>query len=213
MKISMINGSPKPGKSNSGAIIKIIRERIKDKHEVKIHNLGTNKFKNEILEEIISTEVIILVFPLYLDSIPANTLKMLIELGDIIKLKHKNDLIMYSVVHNGFLEGKQTSIAFEMIENFCGRSGIQFGGGIGQGASSGFYGAINSIVFKCIYNNFFGSLESLIKKIDLKQPFGIRYLSPHIPGFLFRIIGAQAFALRARKYGLSKNDIMKGTIT
>jgi len=209
MKINMINGSPKMSKSNSEAIINKINDRIKDKHEVKIYNFGLNRVENEILEEIISAEVIILVFPIYLDCIPASTLGMLIELGNFNKLKQKNDLIMYSIVHNGFLEGKQTGIAFEMIENFCECSGIQFGGGIGQGASSGFNGAINSIIFKCLYNNFFNSLELLIKKIDLKHPFGIKYLSPHIPGFLFKIIGAKVYTLRARKYGLTKKDIMK----
>jgi multimeric flavodoxin WrbA len=89
MKISIINGSQKTGQSNSGIILDWLNKRIKNDHEVKNYKLRMKLFTEEIYSEIISGDVIVLAFPLYRNSIPANTLKMLIELEKILKEKRQ----------------------------------------------------------------------------------------------------------------------------
>src|SRR5215510_13832088 len=115
MKICLINGSQKTGKSNTGLILDWLYGLIKEKHEVKLYNCGLNRFTNEVYKDIISGDVIVLAFPLFADSIPSNTLKMLIELESIIKQEQAINLTMYGIVNNGFYEGKQNHVAFEIM--------------------------------------------------------------------------------------------------
>jgi len=127
MKISIINGSQKTGESNSGTILDNLTKHIKKGHEIGNYKLNRKLFTNEICNEIVSGDIIVLAFPLYGHSIPTNMLQLLIELEKIIKEKQSKKIIVYTIINNGFYEGKQTHIAFEMIQNRCSRCGIQFG--------------------------------------------------------------------------------------
>jgi len=209
MKISMINGSQKKGESNSGIILERLYDIIKEKHEVKFYYSGLKQFTNEIFEEIISGDVIVLAFPLFVYSIPSNTLKMLIELEDIIKRKQEKKLIVYALINCGFYEGKQNSTAFEIIKNWCEHSGVIFGGGIGQGAGE-MLGLLKNIpVDKGPFANLGRTLEAMVKKMELKEPFEITYLSPYFPRFLWRILATHHWNALAHKNGLNKKEIKK----
>jgi len=210
MKISLINGSQKTGESNSGIILDRLNDLIKDKHEVKMYKFYQKSFNNEMFKDIISTEIIVLAFPLYVDSIPSHTLKMLIELEIILKKEQPKDLIVYAIINNGFYEGKQNHIAFEILKNWCENSGIRFGGGIGQGAGE-MLGITKEIPFnKGPFNNLGRTLLSLVEKMELKESFGTKYLSPYFPRFLWKIMSNRLmWHPLAYKNGLSKKDIIK----
>ena len=105
MKIVLINGSQKTGESNSGVILDSVNSLINGKHEVEIYNHGISFFTDETFKNIVSGDVIILAFPLFVHSVPSHTLKMLIELENIIKRERVNSLIMYTIVNCGFLKG------------------------------------------------------------------------------------------------------------
>jgi multimeric flavodoxin WrbA len=197
MKIGMINGSPKSGESNSGIILDILYKLIKEKHEVKIYNYNTDHFTAETYRGITSNEVIILAFPLYGDSVPSHTLRLLVELENTIKREKANILTMYSIVNNGFYEGRQNHVVFEMIKHWCERSGVQFGGGIGQGSGE-LLGVMKNIpVNKIVFYKLYRSLKLLAKKIESKEPFGEQFLKPCFPRFLYMMSGKMYFKFRA----------------
>jgi len=209
MKIVMINGSQKRGESNSGLILERLNDLINGKHDVKTYNSGLNQFTNEVFEEIISGDVIVLAFPLFIFSIPSNTLKMLIELENKIKQKQDKKLIIYALINCGFYEGKQNSTAFEIIKNWCERSGVIFGGGIGQGAGE-MLGQLKKIPLnKSPFANLWQALVTMINKMELKEPFGITYLNPYFPRFLWRIMATRYWNVLASKNGLKKEDIKR----
>ena len=212
MKISMINGSQKRGESNSGIILKKFNDLIKGKHEVKFYDSGLKQFTNEIFEEIISGDVIVLAFPLFVYSVPSNTLRMLIELETIIKQKQDKKLIIYTIMNNGFYEGKQNSTAFEIIKNWCECSGVIFGGGIGQGAGEMLGQLKNLPLNKSPFANLGRTLKAMVEKMELKEPFEITYLNPYFPRFLWRIMAARNWNTLANKNGLKKKDIKKKII-
>jgi len=209
MKINMINGSQKKSESNSGMILERLNDLIKGKHDVKIYNSGLKQFTNEILEEIISGDVVVLAFPLFIYSVPSNTLRMLIELENMIKQKQDKKLVIYTLINCGFYEGKQNSTAFEIIKNWCERSGVIFGGGIGQGAGEmlGFFK--NIPLNKSPFANLGRALEAMAEKIEIKKPFEITYLSPYFPRFLWRIMAVRHWNTLANKNGLKKKDIIR----
>ena len=40
---------------------------------------------------------------------------------------------MYAIANNGFIEGKQNEPLMQLMENFCRRAGLTWGGGVGIG--------------------------------------------------------------------------------
>lgn len=208
MKISIINGSQKSGQSNSGLILEWLNKLIKNDHEIKNYKLKMKLFTEDIYSEIISGEVIVLAFPLYRNSIPANTLQMLIELEKILKEKRTKDIIVYTIINLGFYEAKQAHIAFENIKHWCERSEVKFGGGIGQGAGE-MLGAMRKIPLNIgLYNNLWRALKLMTAKISSKESFDIIYLSPYCPKFLWRIMGHIMWNMLAKKSGLKKKELM-----
>jgi multimeric flavodoxin WrbA len=193
MKIGIINGSQKPGASNTGIIVKELCSRVNKNHEIAHYAAGSKHLSPEVYKEITASDIIILAFPLYIDSIPSNMLKTLIGLEEYIKKEPAQTGIAYTIINNGFYEGKQTHIAFEIIRNWCGRVGIQFGGGIGQGAGEMLGMTINTPIKKGPFNNIGRELALLAEKIELKEPCGIKYLRPYFPKFLWRYMANRTF--------------------
>jgi len=210
MKISIINGSQKSKESNSGLILNKLNKLISTDHEIKNYKLGAKGFPEKILKEIGSGDIIVLAFPLYVDSIPTNMLKMLIELEKYIKKEPTQNTIIYTIINNGFYEGKQTHIAFEIIENWCERSCVKFGGGIGQGAGETI-GFVKNMPFTgFIFYNLEHALELLAKKMESKEPYNVTYLSPLLPRFLWRIMAHHFFWYPlARKNKLKRKDLFR----
>jgi multimeric flavodoxin WrbA len=208
MKIVMINGSQKTGESNSGILLRELKNCIKGDYDIFSYTLGSKRFAPEIYDEIITGDVMVMAFPLYVDSIPSNVLGMLIELEDFAKGRNAKDLVMYAIINNGFYEGKQTHIAFEIIQNWCEHAGIGFGGGIGQGAGEMLGATKNTPISKGPFNNLGRELALLAEKMAAKGAFGIKYLSPYFPRFLWRFMANHAFwQPMAHKNNLKKTDI------
>jgi len=207
VKINMINGSQKRGESNSGIILERLNDFIKEKHDVKIYASGLKQFTNEMFEEIISGNVIVLAFPLFVYSIPSNTLRMLIELENRIKQKQDKKLIVYTIINCGFYEGTQNSTAFEIIKNWCERSRVILGGGIGQGAGEMLGRTKHIPLNKGPFNNLARALQAMTEKIELKEPFETIYLSPLFPRFLWKFMAVRNWHILAQKNGLKKKDI------
>ena len=213
MKLIIINGSQKSGESNTGIILDELNSLVKKEHEVINYVLGLKGITSEIYKEITTSDVIVLAFPLYIDSIPSNVLKILIGLEDFIKKGSVKDIFMYAIINNGFYEGKQTHIAFEIIRNWCKHTGIRFGGGIGQGAGEMIGATKNMPLSKGPFNNLGRELKFLMEKIEIKETFGTKYLSPYFPRFLWRFMAKHTFwHPMAYKNKLKKKDIIEKII-
>jgi multimeric flavodoxin WrbA len=210
MRIIIINGSQKSRESNTGIILNELNSLIKKDHEIINYVLGSKIFPPEIYEEIAAGDVIILAFPLYIDSIPSNALKALIELENYIKKESAENIIVYAIINNGFYEGKQTRIAFEIVQNWCEHTGLKFGGGIGQGAGEMIGATKNTPISKGPFNNLGRELKLLVEKIELKETFETKYLSPYFPRFLWRFMAKHTFwHPMAHKNKLTEKDIVK----
>ena len=131
MKISIINGSPKVGKSNSEILGNYILPLLKDNEIKKYYSISV-RLDDKIKNEIHSSDILIFLFPLYVDGIPSNLLKLLVEFEreKVIKSGTK----IYCIVNNGFYEGKQNRLAILQIKNWCEKVNARWGQGIGVGA-------------------------------------------------------------------------------
>lgn len=209
MTINIINGSQKIGESNTGRILDNLCDIIKDKHEIKNFNIGKGQFSSEMLKNIITGDIIVLAFPLFADSLPSKTLNILIELENIIKKENVKNLIIYTIVNNGFYEGRQNHIAIEIVKNWCVHSGVKFGGGIGQGAGE-MIGQTKEIPFqKGPFNNLWRALLAMVEKMEKKETFEIIYLSPYFPRFMWKVMANRYWHNMAKKNGVKKKDIKR----
>ena len=131
MKISVINGSPKAIKSNSEILGNYLSSLLKDNGIRKYYSISV-RLDDKIKNEIYNSDVLIFLFPLYVDGIPSNLLKLLVEFEKKKVIKYRTKI--YCIVNNGFYEGKQNQLAILQIKNWCEKVKARWGQGIGVGA-------------------------------------------------------------------------------
>ena len=77
MKISIINGSPKSGKSTSALLIDYLTPQLQG-NDIHVYRIHKEALSNCQLAQITDSDALIFAFPLYIDSIPSNLLRTLI---------------------------------------------------------------------------------------------------------------------------------------
>ena len=85
-----------------------------------------------ILDQLKDAQAVAFCLPLYVDGIPSHVLRFMEEME---KFCRQNDihLNVYCIANNGFIEGVQNEPLMQIIENFCSRADLSWGGGVGIG--------------------------------------------------------------------------------
>ncbi|MDE6259561.1 MAG: NAD(P)H-dependent oxidoreductase [Oscillospiraceae bacterium] len=205
MNISIINGSPKPGESTSGLLIKYLLQEMGECN-VQVFKCALQTTE---LAEIASSDVLVLVFPLYVDSIPSQLLQLLIILEELKNMNH--DMMVYCIVNNGFFEGTQNYIAIQQIKNWCTAADLNWGQGIGIGAGE-MLPFIADVPLKHGPNKNIGyAISSLATNLLNKKSGKDSFVSPNWPRFLWRMQSTKFFWIpRARSNSLKKQDLYGG---
>ena len=85
-----------------------------------------------ILEQLRDAQAVVFGLPLYVDGVPSHVLRFLKEMETFCR-ENGLKLRVYCVANNGFIEGKQNEPLMQVFENFCARTGLAWGGGVGIG--------------------------------------------------------------------------------
>ena len=206
MKIIIINGSPKTVKSNSEILGNYLFPLLKENNIKKYYSIYfqlNGKTKNEIY----NSDVLIFIFPLYVDGIPSNLLKLLIkfEKENVIRPKTK----IYCIVNNGFYEGKQNFLALLHMKNWCKKVNAKWGQGIGIGS-----GELLPYLKKFkLGQGPLKNLEKILNRLSrniltLNSDKNI-YINPNWPKSLYFIQGSFSWILKARKNNLKIRELFK----
>lgn len=206
MKISVINGSPKAIKSNSEILGNYLSSLLKE-NEIKKYYSISFRLNDENKNEIYNSDVLIFLFPLYVDGIPSNLLKLFVEFE---KEKVVNPATrVYCIVNNGFYEGKQNRLAILQIKNWCEKVKADWGQGIGVGA-----GELLPYLKK--YKLGQGPLKNLGKVLDkfstniltLKSDKDI-YINQNWLKSLYFFQGTISWILKGRKNNLRVRELFR----
>lgn len=206
MKISIINGSPKAIKSNSEILGNYLSSLLKE-NEIKKYYSISFRLNDENKNEIYNSDVLIFLFPLYIDGIPSNLLKLFVEFE---KEKVVNPATrVYCIVNNGFYEGKQNRLAILQIKNWCEKVNARWGQGIGLGA-----GELLPYLKK--YKLGQGPLKNLGKVLDefsaniitLRSDEDI-YINPNWLKSLYFFQGTISWILKGRKNNLRVRELFR----
>ena len=206
MKIIIINGSPKTIKSNSEILGNYLFPLLKENNIKKYYSIYfqlNDKTKNEIY----NSDVLIFIFPLYVDGIPSNLLKLLVnfEKENVVRPETK----IYCIVNNGFYEGKQNFLALLHMKNWCKKVNAKWGQGIGIGS-----GELLPYLKKFKLGQ--GPLKNLEKILNrfsrniltLNSDKNI-YINPNWPKSLYFIQGSISWILKARKNNIKIRELFK----
>ena len=206
MKITVINGSPKAVKSNSEILGNYLSSLLKE-NEIKKYYSISFKLNDKIKNEIYNSDVLIFLFPLYVDGIPSNLLKLLVEFEKEKVIKSGSKI--YCVVNNGFYEGKQNFLALLHMKNWCKKVNAKWGQGIGIGS-----GELLPYLKKFKLGQ--GPLKNLEKILNrfsrniltLNSDKNI-YINPNWPKSLYFIQGSISWILKARKNNIKIRELFK----
>ena len=130
MKTIFINGSPK--KRFCASSYFLFLQRLFVGGEMVNEHLRTKGDYQRILDRLPGADAVVFGLPLYVDGVPSHVLGFLEEMERFCKEKALR-LKVYVIANNGFIEGKQNEPLMQVMEHFCQRAGLTWGGGVGIG--------------------------------------------------------------------------------
>jgi multimeric flavodoxin WrbA len=202
MKVSLINGSPKGAKSASKLIIEALQGKLSATTSVEVLHVALLA-PEKIIAAATGSDAIVFVFPLYVDSIPSHVLRFLDESGQALA-EAAPAATVYAISNNGFYDGHQNTIALEIMQNFCTRSGFTWGGGIGVGAGA-MVGPleVSSGGLKPLDN----ALTQLASNIEQRQTAPNAFPKPNLPRFLYKFSAHREWRKIAKQNGLREQQL------
>ncbi len=130
MKTVLINCSPKK-RFCASAYFLFLQSLFVGGEKVK-ERLRSPADHARILEQLRDARAVVFGLPLYVDGVPSHVLRFLEEMEAFCR-ENGLKLCVYCVANNGFIEGKQNEPLMQVLENFCARTGLTWGGGVGIG--------------------------------------------------------------------------------
>ena len=130
MKTVFINCSPK--KRFCASAYFLFLQRLFVSGEKVKESLRTPADHARILEQLRDAQSVVFGLPLYVDGVPSHVLRFMMEMEAFCR-ENGLKLHVYCIANNGFIEGKQNEPLMQVFENFCARTGLAWGGGVGIG--------------------------------------------------------------------------------
>ncbi|MEI6347468.1 MAG: NAD(P)H-dependent oxidoreductase [Bacteroidota bacterium] len=138
MKLAIINGSPRNKKSNSALLINQFLEGFNSKNtqEVPIHYLANQSLKKEGIDAFINSDVILIIFPLYTDCMPAIVKEYFERIAEVDKVEIKSKKIGF-IVQSGFPEVIHSVAVEHYLEKLTKRLQCEYLGTVIKGSVEG----------------------------------------------------------------------------
>ncbi|MFX1490323.1 MAG: hypothetical protein ACFFBI_14325 [Promethearchaeota archaeon] len=212
-KVLLLIGSPKGEKSTSASLGNYLISKLEEfgmTSEIGfIYRLVNREEKIKNLFKIVgNADLIILSFPLYVDSLPAPVIKameLIKEERDTIRSEKSQKFI--AICNNGFPEASQNSTALQICRVFSKDCGFVWKGGISIGGG----GAISGVPLQ----EKGGMVRNVIRGLDIAASAlkdgkeipqeALELLSKKfIPFSIYRFFGNFGWKFRARNYGVKQ---------
>lgn len=196
-----INGSPKAGESNSNLVIQMVQEELNEKHTM-VHWAAKQETDWNRLAE---CQTIIMVFPLYVDSLPSHFLRFLMDFETFLVSRPHGPISVYGIAQCGFFDGVQNRHALGILECFCEKSGLGWMGGIGLGGAGALAGLPNSCK-KAILRR----IRQLAASVREGTVYGEdSFADIGMPRALYQMAGNFNWVREGKKNGLKKADLCR----
>lgn len=211
--VLLLIGSPKDETSTSASLTDYLISELEEfgitSERMFIYRLVNREEKIKHLFQIIeSTDLIVLTFPLYVDSLPAPVIKaMELKKENKDSLANKKSQSFIVISNNGFPEASQNKTALEVCRIFskeCGfiwKAGIAFGGG---GALSGAPLTERGGMVRNIIKRLDIVAQALNDNNEIPQEAADLISKKLIPASLYKIMGNIGWRSQARRYDVKQ---------
>jgi hypothetical protein len=160
-----------------------------------------------MLSQVADSDLLILAFPLYVDSLPAGLTLALEKIAENRKktapTKHTRVL---AIVNNGFPESKQNATAIAICKQFANKTGLEWVGGLamGAGAMIGGMPLEKAPMMKNIKKSLDLTAQSLIEGSTMPDE-AIQLISKTpLPKFIMTMFANMGWKNMAKPYGNQK---------
>ncbi len=141
-KVFILIGSPKGKKSASNNITSYIEKEF-NKRGIKAQKEYIVNYKDpetlqELMERVNQNDILVIVAPLYIDSIPAITINFMEKYYNYRNANPKSEQKLLAIFNSGFPEPNHNDLALAMCKNFAFQSNIEWVGGITIGMGAAF---------------------------------------------------------------------------
>ena len=193
MELVIINGSPRPARSNSKKYIEAFIKAYKT--SCSIYTAKTDK-PAVIWEAVKKSTDILFVFPLYVDSIPVPLMKLLKTVKQSAAAHGQH---VHILINCGFFEPHQNDIALRVMDTFCRQEGFNVGSRLCIGSGE----AIMSTPFAFIARH---GIKKLVKHIKQRKNT-TQYLTMPISQNLFIKASTKYWLKLGKQNGLTQEQM------
>lgn len=196
MKIAAINGSPKSNGVSALLIQqmeKLAGTKIETYHAIQLARSG---LPQETMAEILSADALLIVSPLYVDSLPAPLIATLTSLENAAQNKAGRPQVF--AIINGAFDAPQTKLALDMVQHFATHAGLPWGCGmgIGKGIMLGIFHDNWATGPTCEVQQ---ALLAMAEAIQNKASVPHAYPPIKVPVFLYKLLVNIFFTLQAKQ--------------
>lgn len=207
MKLLLIEGSPKLRRSASSILLDGLRDHLEDV-EIDTCAVKSAADSGHAAAALTAADAVVLAFPLYVDGIPSHFLRFLTEMENVLREAEHKPLI-YALMNCGFYEGEQCAPALEMVQNWCLRSGVSFGGGLAVGAGGALTGLDSFTMGRGPKQTLGKELKVLAERICAGQCAAPVCISLDMAWEDYQTMGECGWRKAAQKQGLQEKDLSR----
>lgn len=216
----LLVGSPRTRKSTSHSLGSYLFEQLRArKIETKTIHIHTNIRSAErmktLLEAVDAADLVLLAFPLYVDSLPAPTIEALERIAAHRASHAETDpnrthQQLFAAISNcGFPEAHHNETALAICANFARQAGFHWAGSLALGAGEGMvHGApLNEVDGRVIplKKALYLAAEALAQGQTIPEKAQQLLAKPFIPGWMYRWMGLYGWRQQAKQYGMEKS--------
>lgn len=194
-KVMILNGSPRAPKSNSKKYSEIFMKY--SRLQCDYFNI-TKSNHLKLIAEMENYSDVIIVFPLYADSLPVGLLNFLKNLENNLPAQRP---VISILINCGFLEYEQNSVAVSMIRYFCRRNNFPIGSALMLGSGE----AILETPFRYIAVRAIKRLSESVNKGNYKD---ITATMP-LPKWLFKMAARSYWINYGKRFGVSEKEMQR----
>lgn len=207
-KICFINGSPRKTGSCSYYLTNEIIKLLDSNKEVKQVFISEIISEKKVIEEICTYDKVVIIFPLYIDSIPAIVSEFFVEFEKAMKIICNTNMKIYAISNCGFLEGEHNEVALKIVKLFANKINVTWGYGLGIGAGEFLRGSTTMPLKFFMKKDIYNALIEFSKNLkDEKETDVDVIVRPKMGRRLFIIFAERYWIGSAKKNGLRKKDL------
>lgn len=217
MNVLLLIGSPKVKRSNSEALGDYLLEQLSKEgattRKIKIYQaLKEEKGMEELLSSVNACDALILLFPLYVDSLPSGVIKVMEAIADQRTDPHSpspqaGGQTFMAICNSGFPEAEHNDTALAICRCFAEKTGLQWLGGFPLGGGE-VIGGKPLTSFGGLFRNHIKALkmaaEAIVERKKLPTEAVALFRKPSLPRWLYLCCGHFGWRHQARKNGVLK---------